>query len=70
MVIDKRQKKEEMNQTRIMANGGQLKFQGNTSTETAGLKNTVKMVVNSVVSTPDAKFLTINISNMDLNSSL
>ena len=46
-----------------------MEFQGNTSTETAGLETT-KMVFNSVVSTPDAKFMTIGISNMYLNTPL
>ena len=44
-------------------------MQGDTSTKTAGLE-TAKMVLNNVVSTPDAKFMTINISNMYLNTPL
>ena len=52
-----------------MVGGGRLELQGNTSTETAGLE-TAKMVFNSVISTPDAKFMTINISNMYLNTTL
>ena len=58
-----------MNQTRITAGGDQLEFQGDTSTETAGLE-IAKMVFNSVVSTPEAKFMTIDISNMYLNTPL
>ena len=69
VVIDKRPEKEEVNQTRITVGGDQLEFQGDTSTETAGLE-TAKMVVNSVVSTPDAKFMTIDISNMYMNTPL
>ena len=69
MVVDKRLEKEEVNQTRITAGGDRLEFQGNTSTETAGLE-TAKMVFNLVVSTPDAKFMTIHIRNMYLNTPL
>ena len=58
-----------MNRTRITAGGNCLEFQGDTSTKTAGLE-TAKMVFNSVVSTPDAKFMTIDISNMYLNTPL
>ena len=69
MVVDKRPKKEEVNRTRITAGGDRLEFQGDTSTKTVGLE-TAKMVFNSVVSTPDAKFMTIDISNMYLNTPL
>ena len=46
-----------------------MEFQGDTSTETAGLE-TAKMVFNSVISTPAGKFMTIDISNMYLNTPL
>ena len=69
VVVDKRPEKEEVNQTRITAGDDRLEFQGDTSTKTAGLE-TVKMVFNSVVSTPDAKFMTVDISNMYLNTQL
>ena len=44
-----------------------MEFQGDTSTETVGLE-TAKLVFNSVVSTSEAKFMTIDISNMYLNT--
>ena len=69
VVVDKRPEKEEVNRTRITAGGDRLEFQGDTSTETAGLE-TAKMVFNSVVRTPNAKFMTIDISNMYLNTPL
>ena len=69
IVVDKRPEKEEVNRTRITAGGERLEFQGDTSTGTAGLE-TAKMVFNSVVSTPDAKFMTIDISYMNLNTPL
>ena len=69
MVVDKRLEKEEANGTRITVDGDQLEFQGVASTKIAILE-TAKMVFNSVVSTPDVKFMTIDISNMYLNTSL
>ena len=44
-----------------------LELQGDTSTGTEGLEKK-KMVFNSVVSTPEAIFMTIDISNMYLNT--
>ena len=67
--VNNRPEKEEVNQTRITAGGDQLESQGDTSTETAGLE-TAKMVSNSVLSTPDAKFMTIDVSIMYLNTPL
>ena len=68
-VVNTRPEKEEVNRTRITAGGDRLEFQGDTSTETVGLE-TAKMVFNSVVSTPEAKFMMIDISNMYLNTPL
>ena len=65
VVVDKRPKKEEVNRTRITAGGDRLEFQGDTSTESAGLE-TAKMVFNSVVSTPEAKFMTIDITQQTI----
>lgn len=61
--------KEEVNRTQITASGDQLELQGDTSTEITGLE-IPKMVFNSIVSTPDAKFIIINISNTYLNTPL
>ena len=69
-MVDKRLEKEEVNRTRITAGGDRLEFQGDTSTETAVELETAKMVFNSVMSTPDAKFMTVDISNMYLNTQL
>ena len=68
-MVDKRPEKEEVNRTRITVGGDRLEFQGDTSTETVGLE-IEKMVFNSVVSTLEAKFTTIDISNMYLNTPL
>ena len=63
VIVNKRPEKEEVNQTQITAGGDHLELQGDTSTETAGLE-TAKMVFNSVISTLEVKFMTIDISNM------
>ena len=52
-----------------MTRGDHLEFQGDTSTETTGLE-IAKMVFNSVLSTPYAKFMTTDISNMYFNTPL
>ena len=64
-----RPKKEEVNWIRITAGGDRLEFQGDASTVTAELETT-KIVFNSILSTLDAKFMTIYISNMYLNMTL
>ena len=69
VVVDKRPEKEEVNWTWITAGSYQLEFQGDTSTKTAELE-IAKIVFNSVVSIPDAKFMKIDISNMYLNAPL
>ena len=69
IVCSVRPKKEDPNHTRITAGGDRLEYLGDVSTETAGL-TTAKMLFNSVVSTPDAKFCTFDISNMYLNTPL
>ena len=66
---DVRPEKEEVNRTRITAGGNLLEYLGDVSTKTAGLE-TSKMVFNSVISTPEEKFMTIDISNMYLNTPL
>ena len=61
--------KEEVNRVRITAQGQNSSHIGNAATETAGM-TTSKMSFNSVVSTPEAKFMTMDISNMCLNTHL
>ena len=46
-----------------------MEYEGNVSTKTAGLE-TAKILFNSTISTPGAKFMTIDISNMYLNTPL
>ena len=56
-----RRKKDEPNQSQIMAGGNLLyNYPGNTSTDTAGLK-LIKMHWKAVLFTENAKYMTINI---------
>ena len=62
--------KEETNRTRITCGGNLiLDYPGDVSTETASLE-TFKIHINSVISTPGAKYMTMDISNMYLNTPL
>jgi len=69
-VCSVRPEKEEKNRTRITAGGNLITdYPGNVSTETAGLE-TIKIHWNSVLSTPGAKWMGMDISNMYLNTPL
>jgi hypothetical protein len=61
-VVDIKDHKEEKEHTRITVGGDQIEYPGDKSTQTAGL-TTVKILINSVISTPNAKFLVIDITN-------
>ena len=65
-----RPKKEEQNRTRITAGNNLIAdYPGPTSTKTAGLE-TVKIHWNSILSTPGAKWIHMDISNMYINTLL
>ena len=68
-VADIRPQKDEKERMRLTAGGNRLTHNGKKSTETAGLETT-KMLLNSVVSTPNAKFACFDIRNMCLNTKL
>ena len=69
-VCSVRPEKDEKNRTRITAGGNLITdYPGNISTETAGLE-TIKIHWNSVLSTPGAKWMGMDISNMYLNTPL
>ena len=55
--------------TRITAGGDRLEYFGNVTTHTAGMES-FKILVNSIISTPNAKCCTADISNMYLCSLL
>ena len=62
IVCDYRPQKEEKERTRITVGGNRLDCQGGGSTKTAGL-TTIKLLLNSVVSSIWAKFMTADVKN-------
>ena len=61
------EKIDEPNRTRLVAGGDRVHFPGNAGTPTADLL-TVKLLINSIISTAGAKFMTMNIKDFYLNS--
>jgi hypothetical protein len=68
-VVDIKDHKEEKERTRLTVGGDQIEYPGDKSTRKAGL-TTAKILINSVISTPSAKFLVIDIKNFYLNTPL
>jgi hypothetical protein len=68
-VVDIKDHKEEKERTRLTIVGDQIEYPGDKSTRTVGL-TTAKILINSVISTPGAKFLVIDINNFYLNTPL
>jgi hypothetical protein len=56
IVVDYRPQKEEENRTRLTVGGNLIDFPGEVSTPTADI-TTTKLVINSTVSTPNAKYM-------------
>jgi hypothetical protein len=61
--------KAEVKQTRLTVGGNLIDYPGDISTKTAGLI-TAKVLFNSVISTPNAKFMGIDLKNFYLNTPL
>ena len=59
-VLIRPEKIDEPNRTRMVAGGDRIHFQGDAGTPTADLL-TVKLLINSIISTPGAKFFTMDI---------
>jgi hypothetical protein len=68
-VVDIKDHKEEKERTRLTVGGDHIEYPGDKSTRTAGL-TTAKILINSVISTQDAKFLVIDINTFYLNTPL
>ncbi|KAL7525184.1 hypothetical protein ACHAXR_004198, partial [Thalassiosira sp. AJA248-18] len=64
-----RPQKAEPNRTRLTVGGNRINYPGEVGTPTADMI-LIKCMLNSVVSTPDAKFMGIDISNFYLNTPL
>jgi hypothetical protein len=67
--VDIKDQKEEKERTRLTVGGDHIEYPGDKSTRTAGL-TTSKILINSVISTPNAKFLVIDINNFYWNTPL
>ena len=66
---DVRLQKDDINRTRLTVGGDRLEYNGKTSTKTAGLE-TIKIHLNSTISTKDAKYAAADIGNFYTNSKL
>ena len=64
-----RPQKEEQNRTRLTIGGDRINYDGDCGTPTADLL-TVKLLLNSVISTDGAKFMTLDIKNFYLKTPL
>ena len=64
-----RPEKKDPTRVRITIGGNLINYPGDCDTPTANIL-TVKLLLNSVVSTPGAKFFTMDISNFYLNTPL
>jgi hypothetical protein len=58
---------DEPNRTRLVAGGNRVHYLGDAGTPTADLL-TVKLLLNSIISTPNAKFMTMDIKDFYLNT--
>jgi hypothetical protein len=56
--VDIKDNKEEKERTRLTVGGDQIEYPGDKSTRTAGLA-TAKILINRVISTSNAKFLSL-----------
>jgi hypothetical protein len=61
------EKIEEPNQTRLVVGGNRVHYLGNAGTPTADLL-TVKLLTNSTIRTPNAKYMTMDIKDFYLNN--
>ena len=58
---------DEPNRTRLVAGGNRVHYPGDVNTPTANLL-TLKLLLNSIISTPNAKFMTMDIKDFYLNT--
>ncbi len=61
------EKIEEPNETRFVVGGNRVHYPGHAGTPTANLL-TVKLLINSIISTPNAKYMTMDIKDFYLNT--
>ena len=68
-VVDYRENKEEKERVRLTVGGDRINYPDEVATPTADLL-TVKLMINSVISTPHARWMTVDIKNFYLNTPL
>ena len=68
-VVDIRPEKEEKHRVRLTVGGNLVEYPGNVSTDTTDI-TTAKILFNSILSTPKARFLGIDIKNFYLNNDM
>ncbi len=61
------EKLDQPNRTRLVAEGNRVHYPGDAGTPTTNLL-TVKLLLNSIISTPNAKFMTMDIKDFYLNT--
>ena len=61
------EKMDKPNRTRLVAGGDRVHYPGDAGTPSANLL-TVKLLLNSIISTPKAKFMTMDIRDFYLNT--
>eukprot|EP00957_Ditylum_brightwellii_P172491 13132723-Ditylum_brightwellii.AAC.1 len=66
-VVDIQPQKEETHRTRLRVGGNLIEYPGSVTTKTAEVE-TAKILFNSILSTKDAKFATIDIKSFYLNT--
>ena len=69
VVCEVRPTKADPNRTRITIGGNTINYTGDCGTKT-GLLETVKLVINSTLSTPGAEVVTLDLANFYLNTPL
>ena len=68
-MVDVRPEKEDLNRVQITASGDRLNYYGETSTEIASIE-TAKILITSVLSAKNEKFMSIDISNLYIQKDL
>jgi hypothetical protein len=62
------EKSDKPNRTRLVAGGNRVHYPGDAGTPTANLLTVKLLVLNSIISTPNAKFMTMDIKDFYLNN--
>ena len=69
VVCEVRPTKSDPNRTRITVGGNTINYTGDCGTKTGSLE-TVKLIINSTLSTPGAEYMTLDLANFYLNTPL